>query len=874
MEKPFAKLQAKMPPHATMRLILLFLSLLIGIAGFGGAPAQAAEITSLVLSKNELTLEEGATASLTATAIYVGGTTEIVTIKTDWNSGSPEIATVYAGAVTAKKEGKAVLTATYLDRTVIVNVTVTKKVRSLIANKQSIDLRQGGSEQIALTAYYNDGTSEDVSQKAEWNIDNGSVATVVNGLITGQSAGTATVTAAYNNQSAVIPVNVEIVKRVDPEKSELSLLSEDTESLKLFATYPDGTTEDVADKAVWTSDNPAVADALKGKITGYGPGQATITAAYGTKSASIRVDVDNALKLDIDKTSLLLRRNATYQLKLTATYANDSSEDITDRAEWISADDSIVSVSKGRLIAGKNGETTVTARYGQKSLTVRVDVEVPRRLELSRETLDLKAGDSEQLTLEATYADGTRSTVTEQADWTVADENTVAVLNGKVTAYKSGETTVTASYGGKTATAKIHVDIPRTLTPSKKKVSFQVGGSEQIALTAVYPDGREEDVAGKAVWTAGTPGIVDIRGGLVSGIGTGAVTVTASYGTRSASIQVSVGVLDSLTTSGPARIALKVGDKRTYDLTAKYADGTVKDAAADADWTSSNPAAVTVDKGVVKAVASGKATIAAQLDQKTVTIEVEVDLANSLTANPAMLSFDVGQSRTVTLTAVDMNGDDRDVTVEAEWSSSHPEVAQVSRGIVTAVSRGKTTITAKYGGKTVTIPLEVGVVEALEASARFLSTKTGESVQIRLTATLTDGSEKDVSAEAAWKSSNYRIADVRDGLVTGIGSGKATITASFGGKQLTIPVDVDTMKYLKTDKVVATMSVGETLRIKAEATYIDGKDEDVTVAALWKSSNIRIADVKDGIITATGKGRATITVTYAKMRTTVVITVK
>jgi hypothetical protein len=176
--------------------VLLLITLLVGSSSFGGTSAYAAEeISKLVLNKNELSLEVGGTASLTATALYVSGSTETVTIKTDWNSGETDIATVYAGVVTAKKEGTAVITATYMGKTVIVNVTVTKHVRSLIKDKQKIDLRKGQSEQISITAYYDDGSSENVTTKSEWNIDNGSIATVVNGLVTGQSSGAAVVTA-------------------------------------------------------------------------------------------------------------------------------------------------------------------------------------------------------------------------------------------------------------------------------------------------------------------------------------------------------------------------------------------------------------------------------------------------------------------------------------------------------------------------------------------------------------------------------------------------------------------------------------------------------------------------------------------------------
>lgn len=272
------------------------------LPGFSAATVSyAEEVSKLVLNKNELTMEVGGTASLTATAIYADNDTETVTIKTDWNSGAPDIATVYAGSVTAKKEGKAVITATYMGKTVIVNVTVTKKVRSLIKDKQKIDLRKGKDEQIKLTAYYDDGTSEEVTSKAEWNIDNGQVATVVNGLVTAQGAGTAIITAKYIGQSVSIPVSIEIVKRVDPSLSQVSLLLNGTETIKLEATYPDGTKEDVTDQADWESADPSIADVLKGTITGYGPGQTEIVATYGTKSTTINVEVDRAIKLGLDK---------------------------------------------------------------------------------------------------------------------------------------------------------------------------------------------------------------------------------------------------------------------------------------------------------------------------------------------------------------------------------------------------------------------------------------------------------------------------------------------------------------------------------------------------------------------------------------------
>ncbi|WP_342774591.1 Ig-like domain-containing protein [Paenibacillus piri] len=856
------------------RTLLLFLVLMLAMSSFAGSALAADEISSLVLNKNEISLEVGATTNLTATAVFASGSTENVTVKTDWNSGAADIATVYAGAVTGKKEGTVVITATYLGKTVIVNATVTKRVKTMTKDKQTVDLRLGQTDNVSLTAYYDDGMTENVTNKADWAIDNNAVATVTNGLITGLGAGSAIITAKYNNQTLSLPVNVEIVKRIDPEKSQVSLLLKGSEKIKLMATYPDGTVADVAEQAEWVSDKGTVADVLKGTITGYGPGQATLTATYGTKTATVKVDVDNAIKLDVDKQNLLMKKNATEQLKLTATYASGDPEDITDRAEWSSSDENIVNVIKGKLTANNIGEVTITAKYGEKSVKTIVDVDVPRRLELSKETYSLKVGADEQLKLEATYADGTKGDVTDRAEWSVDNDVIAFVTKGKLTAYKSGETKVTAAYGGKSVSAKVQIDIPATLKLSKKTVNFQIGSAEQVNLFAVYPDGREEDVTHIAEWTSSPADTASVNAGYITGIATGAASITAKYGTRTATVKVSVGVIDSLT-AGTTSLVLKKGETKQLAVTAKYTDGTTKEFTSEAEWTSSNTKTATVDDGKITAVASGEAVVTAVVESKSITFKIQVDMAEKLSANVPYLIFDLGEARQIILSATDLSDAPKDVTNEAEWKTSNPLVAQVSNsGVVTPVTRGKTTITATYGGKSITIPVEIGVVQKLEADQRFITIKNGQSVQVQLTATLSDGSTTDVTNDATWKTSNYKIADVANGLLTANAPGKVSLSANFGGKTVTIAVEIGVLKYLKTNVVKVELKEGEEAELKATATYADGIDEDVTKPGMWTSSNIMIADVKDGIVRATGKGTARITVGFSNLKTTVVVTVK
>ncbi|MBP1994947.1 Ig-like domain-containing protein [Paenibacillus eucommiae] len=840
----------------------------------GAAVAADEEIERLVLSKNELALEMGNSQSLTATAIYVNGKTEDVTVKTDWTSSSSSIASVYAGTITAKDVGTATLTATYKTKTVVVNVKVTKKVKALTKDKHTINIRTGMSEQVELSAVYQDGTIEDVTKKADWTIDNYAVATVTNGLVKGEVSGTAIITAKFGNQTATIPVSIEIVKRLDPSKAEVSLLLKGKEKIELMATFPDGTVEDVADKAEWSTDKETVADALKGVITGYGAGQATITAKYGTKTATIKVDVDSTKKLEINKQDVFLRVNGTEQLQLKAVYLNGTTDDITSKAEWSSSDTEIADVNKGSVIAHKSGEAVITAKYADKVIKINIDVEVPRRLDVNKEFISLQVAGTEQLKVIATYANGTKDEeLASKAEWTSSNPAIADVIKGKITAYKSGEATIKASYGGKTLTILVDVDIPRIITLSKTSVALQIGDTQQLTLKAIYVDGREENVTEQAEWLSASGAIAEVRRGLITGVSTGATSITAKFGTRSTVIPVSIGVIKSMT-ADQKKLILEKGGSSKIVVTVVYTDGTVKDVTSLAAWTVGDPAVAEVDAGVVNAIGNGKTNITVSFENKTISVPIEVGIAQTLSANPKVLILEKNEIRQVVLTATDSNGVAKNVTNDAEWSSSAPLIADVSAGMVTALANGKATITAKYGGKTITIVVEIEIVEKVVASVRYLSLKSGSKSQIRLQATLSDGKTKDVTDLADWKTSAYKTADVELGLVTGIAYGKTTVTAKYAGKTVSIPVEVDQLKYLKTSEVQIDLVKGETKQVTAIATYTDGSDANVSIPAIWKSSKNLVADVKDGIIKATGKGKATITVSFGGMNTKIVVNVK
>ena len=111
--------------------------------------------------------------------------------------------------------------------------------------------------------------------------------------------------------------------------------------------------------------------------------------------------------------------------------------------------------------------------------------------------------------------------------------------------------------------------------------------------------------------------------------------------------------------------------------------------------------------------------------------------------------------------------------------------------------------------------------------------------------------------KVAWKSSDESIVKVSEnGILTAVSNGNATITVSSEDGMLT-----DECKVTVTDKKSERLSLNKT---SIELTEIDSvyplsaniENSDL----VWKSDNENIASVTDGIVTAKGKGKTTITV--------------
>lgn len=197
--------------HDMRKLVSSMFKVLAALAAAGTMAACGPEedpviaVSGITLSQSSVSLEEGATVSLTATVSPSNATDKSVT----WSSSDTGVASVAGGVVTAVAKGTATVTASAGGKSAKCEVTVSAKtvaVTGVSLSKTSLTLSPGGSSQLEATVSPSNATDKTV----KWTSSDPSKVTVENGLVKAVSPGTAKVTATAGGFSANCEVTVQL----------------------------------------------------------------------------------------------------------------------------------------------------------------------------------------------------------------------------------------------------------------------------------------------------------------------------------------------------------------------------------------------------------------------------------------------------------------------------------------------------------------------------------------------------------------------------------------------------------------------------------------------------------------------------------------
>lgn len=191
------------------------------------------------------------------------------------------------------------------------------------------------------------------------------------------------------------------------------------------------------------------------------------------------------------------------------------------------------------------------------------------------------------------------------------------------------------------------------------------------------------------------------------------------------------------------------------------------------NWSSSDSSIASVNDGIITAISKGKATITACADDKKATCSVNVIVpVSSVTLNNS--SIELIEGDTITLNVTIEPSDASDATIN--WASSNDTVASVSKGLVTALRVGTTTITANIGDRKdsclVTVNKKIIHVDSVTTNVTQKRLKKGEKFLLETTISPNNANNYSIT----YRSENREIASIdNDGLITGVASGKTKI---------------------------------------------------------------------------------------------------
>jgi len=499
-------------------------------------------LTAIEIDNSSTFAYSGTPVQLNVTGVYSDNTKAAITSGLVWSSSNTNVATVSnTGVVTfTGKNGDVTIKAQYGSLSATVSTTVNITVNSLVI--QSTGTFQYSSSPVTLKAM--DGAT--VVTNASWSSSDPSIATVSGGVVTftGKN-GTVTIYASYGDKTANISTTVNVAVSSIVINGTLSYR---TTPLQLSATItlPDGKKQTIT-KAAWTSHNTSVATVSDtGVVTFTGNnGPLTISVTYGNQTASVYGNIVNPnqiTSLEIDQP--LYYSTTPITLTLTGTLQNGTKKAIpASSAVWTSSDIAIATVYNGVVyFTGKNGPVTISATYNNKVAIKYVNVNSTIQLSALRINQTLSYSPTPvTLTLTGTLITGQNITVTSgDAVWSSSDP-TIATVNGGVVTFtgKNGPVTITAYYGDKSASVSTNVLNTVTSIKINETLSYSLY-PVTLTLTGTFANGVYQNIT-NATWTSSNPAVAIVSNGVVTFTGkSGSVTITATYGGKSASVSTTV----------------------------------------------------------------------------------------------------------------------------------------------------------------------------------------------------------------------------------------------------------------------------------------------------------------------------------------------
>ncbi|MBN3495740.1 Ig-like domain-containing protein [Vibrio neptunius] len=502
-----------------------------------------------------------------------------------------------------------------------------------------LTLVTGKKQSFIAVGEYSNGQSKVLTEELtveNWQSSDADLGEFIqSGVLKGKASGPITVSFSQGNlTSNAVEVKVAdaVITDIVVTPSAIKVAKGYHQPLIATATYNNGLSMNISDSVSWVSDDTSTVTVTTknehGLLKAGNVGATTISAVQdGVTSNTVNVDVTDAIltTIHVTPTTLTVAKGQEAPLTAMAIYNDGTSSNISDLVNW-SVDTSNATVTDNGVLSGNAvGDATVTATgtgNGVTSNTVNVKVSdaVIKSLDVSPTTVSVVKGQSQALTAEATYSDGSVSDVSNSVIWAPIGNKAMITPDGLLSGVGVGTTTLTAFKDGVTSNT-IDVQVSDALLTSisvtPTTVSLAKGQTEPLTAMAMYTDGTSSNISDSVSWTSidSTTASVTPEGLLSGGRSVGTTTLTAfKDGVTSNTIDVDVtkAVMTELRLNPPT-VGLMLNATQPMKATAVYSDGSSSDVSDSVTWSApvnNNTMSVTTD-GLVTGLNEGSTSITA-----------------------------------------------------------------------------------------------------------------------------------------------------------------------------------------------------------------------------------------------------------------------
>ncbi|EKP86577.1 bacterial Ig-like domain, group 2 [Leptospira interrogans serovar Grippotyphosa str. 2006006986] len=683
---------------------------------------------------------------------------------------------------------------------------------------QDSSIANGTSTALEVTAIFDNGTNQNITDSTSIVPDSQSVVTIQGNRVRGIASGSSIIKAEYNGlySEQKITVTPAILNSIQVTSLESGILPKGTNrQFSAIGIFSDGSHQDISNDPliVITSysihytklyelrgSHPILQSRrfqtpkkIKETLYGAATGTTDIKATFGKVSSpvsTLSVTAAKLVEIQITPAAASKAKGLTERFKATGIFTDNSNSDITNQVTWNSSNSDILTVSNTNAKRGlgstlKQGTVKVTASMGgiEDSVDFTVTQATLTSIEVSPTRASIAKGMTQKFTATGIFTDHSKKNITEQVTWK-SSSKALSMLNapgeeGTGKAIAVGNITITATLEKLSGKTDITVT-PAVLTSiqiSPVKHSLVKGLTEKFSATGIYSDNSNKDITSSVTWHSSNNSVATISNtkgyqGQAHGTGTGTVDIKATLGNVSSQVsKLSVTAAELIEiVLNPTSSHKAKGLTENFKATGVFTDNSTKDITDQVTWKSSNTAYAKISnatgsKGVVNALSKGTSHISATLgsiSSANATFQVTPAKVVSIEVIPNNISFAKGNSYQFKATGIYTDHSEADITEQVTWSSSNPKIASVentfgSAGLVNTTNIGSTNITAKLSD-TVSGSSVLNVTPALlryiMITPSYAGIEKGYTKQFSAIGTYSDQSTKDLTEDVTWFSSN------------------------------------------------------------------------------------------------------------------------